>query len=365
MTMERANPRFADKIKKLGAFDITACFSCGQCSAVCSLSRDQQAFPRRLIRYTLLGLEKRVLSAPEPWLCYFCGECSDSCPRQADPGGLMMALRRFAVRRYSLGRVSDMFSSAVASGLAWFVLTALALAAVIAFHNPEMNRRQVEFLSFISLEQIHIAGLVIAAFIVLAFAVNLFIMVRSLKKGLSAEALSVPTLRSGILPALRETVLQNSFDECENGHWRRWAHLGVSWGFMGMFLATAIISAVDFKWLPLPRWPSLVIGSIGGIAALAGLAYYFYLRIRRQTAYAKRSNQSDWAFLVLLGLSILSGFAMVALRFANLPLAAYWAFGLHLVVVFNLLIGAPFTKFAHIVYRPMALWLAGAKERTS
>lgn len=359
--MERANPRFVDKIKKLGAFDITACYSCGQCSAVCSLSKDQRVFPRRLIRYALLGLEKRVLAAPETWLCYFCGECSDSCPRQADPGGLMMALRRFAVRRYSLGRISDIFSSAVASGLAWFVLTTLAVAAIIGFHNPEMNRRQVEFLSFISLDQIHIAGLAIAAFIALAFAVNVVIMARSLKKGLGPDAFSVQTLRSSIIPALRESVLQNRFSDCENGRWRRLAHLGVSWGFMGMFLATAVISAVDFKWLPLPRWPSLVIGSVAGIAALAGLGYYLYLRISRRTAYAKRSNQSDWAFLTLLGLSVLSGFAMVALRFLNLPLAAYWAFGLHLVVVFNFLISAPFTKFAHIVYRPLALWLAGIK----
>jgi hypothetical protein len=29
---------------------------------------------------------------------------------------------------------------------------------------------------------------------------------------------------------------------------------------------------------------------------------------------------------------------------------------LHLIAVFDLLITAPFTKFAHALYRPLALW---------
>ena len=52
---------------------------------------------------------------------------------------------------------------------------------------------------------------------------------------------------------------------------------------------------------------------------------------------------------------------MLAFRFLNMPMAAYWSFAVHLVFVFNLLMSVPFTKFAHVVYRPVALWLAGVK----
>ena len=92
-----------------------------------------------------------------------------------------------------------------------------------------------------------------------------------------------------------------------------------------------------------------------------GLAYYFYLRFSRKTTYGKYSHHSDWVFLILLALAVLSGFVMVALRLLNLPLTAYFAFAAHLVIVFNVMISFPFTKFAHVIYRPVALWIAGWK----
>ena len=88
-----------------------------------------------MIRYALLGLEKRILAAPEPWLCYYCGECSETCPRQAEPAALMMALRRFATRRYSLGRVADAIYSSLASVFTWLLLSAAALVADPAGHR--------------------------------------------------------------------------------------------------------------------------------------------------------------------------------------------------------------------------------------
>jgi heterodisulfide reductase subunit C/quinone-modifying oxidoreductase subunit QmoC len=56
-----------------------------------------------------------------------------------------------------------------------------------------------------------------------------------------------------------------------------------------------------------------------------------------------------------------SGYVMLAFRLLHMPMAAYWTFAFHMVVVFNLLMSLPFTKFAHIVYRPVALWLSGVK----
>ena len=359
--MPPTKPDVAEQIKKLGAFDLAACYNCGSCSAVCPLSEGDLSFPRRMIRYVQLGLEKKILAAPEAWLCYYCGECSQTCPRQADPGGLMMALRRFAIRKYSIGRIADIFYSALASGAAWVVLTAIAVAAIIGFHSPTMDRSRVDFLSFISLDAVHIAGIAIMSFVGLAFLVNIGIMVRAMKSTRPPGALTWKKMIGSAPAALRETIWQKRFGTCEDNGRHRLAHLAVSWGFMGMFLATLIISAVDFKWLPLPRWISLVLGSVSGIASLYGLAYFGYLRLSRKTTYGRYSHPSDWAFLVLLGLSIVSGFAMVVLRFLNLPLAAYGAFAVHLVAVFNFLMALPFTKFAHVIYRPVALWLAGEK----
>ncbi len=359
--MERVKPTFIDDVRALGAADLSACYSCGTCSAVCPLSKDETSFPRKMIRYAMLGLEGRILSSAEPWLCYYCGECSKTCPREADPGGLMMALRRYSIRRYSIGRIADAFYSAFASGIAWIALTAIAIALILVFHDPNMNRDEVEFLSFISLDDIHVAGIAIVAFIGAAFLANIWIMYRAMKAGGRGGAFSIDNLRKTTRGAVREIVLQERFGECEDNRFRRWAHLLVSGGFMGMFLATCIIAAIDFEWIPLPRWVSLAVGSVSGAATLVGLAYYARLRFARKTEYAKRSHQSDWVFLVLLAVSVASGYVMLAFRFLNMPAAAYWSFAVHLVAVFDLLMSVPFTKFAHVVYRPAALWLAGVK----
>jgi ferredoxin/nitrate reductase gamma subunit len=359
--MERANLDFVDGVKKLGAPDLSACYSCGSCSAVCPLSKDELSFPRKMIRYSLLGLEGKILSSPEPWLCYYCGECSKTCPREADPGSLMMALRRFAIRKYSIGRVADAFYSAFASGIAWILLSAIAFAAIFLFYNHAMDRTKVDFLSFISLENIHVAGVAIVAFIGAAFLANVWIMYRAMRRGPHGSAFSASNVKGSSMRALREVAFQERFGECEDNKFRRWAHLGVSWGFMGMFLATCIILAVDYKWIPLPRWVSLAIGSVSGAATILGLGYYVFLRFAPRTDYSKYSHQTDWIFLALLVLSVASGFVMVAFRFMHMPMAAYGTFAFHLIFVFNLLVSLPFTKFAHIVYRPVALWLAGVK----
>jgi heterodisulfide reductase subunit C len=74
-----------EEIRKFGAFDITACFNCGNCTAVCPLFAKDAAFPRRLIRYAHLGLEEKLLDKKEVWLCYYCGKCSETCPPRQNP----------------------------------------------------------------------------------------------------------------------------------------------------------------------------------------------------------------------------------------------------------------------------------------
>ena len=77
----KVNPELIDEIKKYGAFDISACFNCGNCTAVCPLSKEDASFPRKLIRAGHVGMEEKIGSALEPWHCYYCGECSATCPR--------------------------------------------------------------------------------------------------------------------------------------------------------------------------------------------------------------------------------------------------------------------------------------------
>src|SRR5665213_2910259 len=91
---------FLSDLQRFGAADVSACFSCGTCTAICPLSDNDGTFPRRLIRYAQVGMREELLSSKELWTCYQCGLCSDSCPTQADPSEFMAAARRYAISSY-------------------------------------------------------------------------------------------------------------------------------------------------------------------------------------------------------------------------------------------------------------------------
>ena len=88
------------RLKRFGALDISACFSCGTCTAICPLVDNDATFPRSLIRLAQVGLKDDLLASKELWTCYARGLCSDSCPMDADPGEFMAAARRYAIASY-------------------------------------------------------------------------------------------------------------------------------------------------------------------------------------------------------------------------------------------------------------------------
>ncbi|MBO8182158.1 MAG: (Fe-S)-binding protein [Archaeoglobus sp.] len=91
----RVNPTLATEFKELGAAKVTECFNCGNCTAICPVTpQNNGTFPRRLIRYIQLGLEEKVLNAPEVWLCLTCAQCTVTCPREAYPSEIMVAIRK-------------------------------------------------------------------------------------------------------------------------------------------------------------------------------------------------------------------------------------------------------------------------------
>ena len=75
-----ADTNLLGDLQRFGAADISACFSCGNCTAICPLSDNDGTFPRRMIRYAQVGMREELLSSKELWTCYHCGLCSDSCP---------------------------------------------------------------------------------------------------------------------------------------------------------------------------------------------------------------------------------------------------------------------------------------------
>ena len=94
--MITVNPSFAEELVRFGVDTALDCFHCGTCTAICPLIYEH--FPRKMIRYIQLGAKERILEDPiDLWRCLHCGLCTQTCPRKADPGELILGLKRFVV----------------------------------------------------------------------------------------------------------------------------------------------------------------------------------------------------------------------------------------------------------------------------
>ncbi len=97
--MGLVDPEFCEKLERFGVNSAFECFNCGSCVAVCPLIHEH--FPRKMIRFAQLGAEDKILrDAEELWRCLHCGLCTQTCPRGADPGQLILGLRRFVLDRW-------------------------------------------------------------------------------------------------------------------------------------------------------------------------------------------------------------------------------------------------------------------------
>ena len=88
-------------------------------------------------------------------MCYYCGECTATCPRQADPGELMAAARRYAISRYDRLGLARLLYTSSRFNVLFLVLLAIVLGLLLyAFHGP-MARDTFRLFGFIPAHVIH------------------------------------------------------------------------------------------------------------------------------------------------------------------------------------------------------------------
>ena len=374
------------EIQKYGAFDVNACFNCGNCTAVCPLSVEDSQFPRPIIRAAQLGLQERLLSSEEVWQCYYCGECSATCPRQAEPGEFMMAARRYAIANYDITGLGKLVYK-VPDWLTYLfaLLFAVAVGGFFWIVGFGPIPAKLDFFSFIEFNLIHELGLLAGGLIFLAMGIGIYRMVKYINKSYENKDIEIPegsTFKrwwDALIHVLFvEVFYQKQYkEECEKDDpvplWRRrWLlHLAMFWGFLGLLAATGINFV--FQKNPEILHPSLTseplfflsrfIGITTGLVFLYGTGVSVISRYVSKTPFYKNSKASDWLFLWLLFLLALSGFTLTILVYMSNPPTWYaYAFLFHIVVAAELLLLAPFTKFAHAFYRPIALWIHTARH---
>jgi nitrate reductase gamma subunit len=88
-----------------------------------------------------------------------------------------------------------------------------------------------------------------------------------------------------------------------------------------------------------------------------GTSMLMLRRARAEERSLRHSTVSDWLFLVLLWLAGATGFAVeLALYLPDAPAWGYAMFLFHVAVAMELVLLVHVTKFAHAIYRPIALF---------
>ncbi|MCK9304409.1 MAG: 4Fe-4S dicluster domain-containing protein [Bacteroidales bacterium] len=341
--MTKIDRKFSKELKKYGAFDFTSCYNCGNCTAVCSLATKDEAFPRELVRLSALGIKEEIESSLKPWSCYYCGECSTYCPQSANPGELMMSLRRWLTARYDWTGFS---------GLLYRSLPLLVVAMLLAVTGV------ILFAFFNKFEAKPIMHL---GHLFEMFAIGTVFVVILLPNIIRMWYLAV--IRPGTNPSLARyikgagTLFIHMFTQkralgCDNNQRRWFEHFILVIGYLTLLLMTVV-----FDWLGTANPIITVAGYIVSIIVFSVTADFVKERIKAKREISRHSRPSDWLFVIWL---FLMGFTAFIVRlFVDVDLIEnnIWIYLIHLTVLVQwAMIIVPFGKWTHFLYRSFALY---------
>jgi len=361
----RVDPSLMYDLKDYGAAEIEKCFNCGNCTAICPLAEDDYPFPRGMIRYIQLGMKDRMVQSLDPWLCYYCGECSETCPKGAEPGETMMAARRWLTAQYDWTGLSKKLYTSKAWSIGALIIGALiVLLLALVLHGP-LETGQVELNTFADVHMMHTADLILAVLLGFFLLSNLYRMYRF---NFPRDSLSIqPPLLIFVTEGwqlILHTVTQKRFAECEGK--RRWiSHLVLVFGYGTMF----ILIVLFLTWFQTDEiypifHPQRLIGYIAALAIIYGAGDALIGRITKKHHMHHYSHISDWLFPILLILLSVSGLMVSGFRILGYPLLTYYTYVGHLVVMMMLYICiGPMGKWAHLLYRPFAVYFQAVKEK--
>ncbi len=398
--MLKPDRKFVEEVIAAGGGDLKKCFQCATCSVVCGLSNGSSPFPRKEMIWAQWGLKDRLVSDPDIWLCHQCNDCSQRCPRGARPGDVLAAVRQKAIEHYAfpcvMGRWVNSFR---ASPVMLLLLPALLMAVALFLRGPMeaafgiSNAHGEEFYAHFFphwLLIVFFSGLTLLTFA--GMIVGLFRFWNGMKNTDSALGRNGPVL--GFVPSAVKTVktvfAHGRFGKCEDQASRKANHFMAFYGFLALFIVTCWAVA-DLYVMPylmpetFPQYPfnllhpMKILANVGGILLIIGAGKAILTRMNAPADGKHQSTPFDWVFLwLLLGVG-LTGFVVEVFRFvaegmaqqqgvvaSSLGIAtpAYGLYFVHLMLVFGLLVYLPYSKFAHMWYRSVAMIYAEHTGRT-
>jgi len=372
----QADPKFVREVIKLGGKTLKRCMQCATCSVVCPLSPDENPFPRKEMIWAQWGLKERLLRDPDVWLCHNCNDCSKYCPRDARPGDILAALRARMIAEYSWpGFMAKIVNNPVYFPL-FILIPIIVIGGLISIWNLTIpTGGEIDYSKFIPMERLEMVAIPLGGLVVLIALIGLWRFWNALTEGGGKYVVVQPKegaeleIRGGmcfidaVFYALKDILKHSWFKMCEVNRSRYYAHLLMFYGFiaLGIDAGVDVIAKYMFAMPHLPLWhPAKILGNLGGIALFLGCTLAIYNRLTNKDV--RGGSYFDWFFLLILYAVAITGILTELTRLAG-SVAAYWLYVIHLIVIFMLIIYAPYSKFAHFVYRGVAMAYAKSTGR--
>jgi len=365
----QSDPTLLADIRQYGKFDTTGCYQCGSCTISCDLVENSVTFPRKSIRYVLLGLREPLLGSLEPWICHDCGDCSIVCPRQAEPRISMITLRRFLSAQYEWTGIA----SKLLRSNAWYLGSLISIAVltfllIVGYHlwYVGMGTRDFATTPFGLDHMFPIITYYTLAVILLPLLLLLSRVFHIWRLTMSGEGIPWSAYLHEAWIYFYEAVAQPLMRRCpEHGRW-----LG-HWFLAAGTVMMLAVKVFGLRWFQTDNiypfyYPQRWLGYLAAGCIAYGVAGIFACRLRAHKEICKETHFHDLVFPVLIVLTVLSGLTAHILRYAGFGLGCHYAYALHVILATPMLvIEMSFGKWAHMVYRPLALYFLAVKDRAA
>ncbi len=373
----RVDPNLLIDLQDYGAVGAEKCFNCGTCTAMCPLTSDEHPFPRNMIRLAQVGAKEQLLASTDPWLCYYCGDCASTCPKEAEPGETMMALRRWLTAQYDpTGLSAKLYTSETAViktivriGLIVLVLF-IGYHALTGFHNIVTNSVQLNTFAPVML---------VWALVLLHGSMLFYRMIAGVFK-MSRHVLAPVTKGNKVpLRIYLETLpvyitafaTQRRWRDChgddeekhDDGRWFK--HFLLVTGYV-----TMLVLILGFLWwfqtdAFYPLWhPQRWLGYYATIVLIYTSSEILIGRWRKTEQLHRFSQPTDWLFPTFILTGAVTGIFVHIFRYAGWAWPTYIIYVIHVMAMVAMLdteVGVG--KWAHLFYRPLAMYLEAIKAK--
>ena len=366
----KPDSNFTKEVIGLGGESLKQCFQCSTCSVVCTLSPEENPFPRKEMLWAQWGLKDRLLGDPDIWLCYQCNDCTVHCPRDAGPGNVLAALRNYSFGHYAnpafLGKA---FRNIKYLPLLLLFPVALFLILLGAMGYLTIPEGEIVFAKFVPHIIVDPVFLVLTGLVFMVIAVSLSRFWKGLRAGTYSADLSIlDVFRRSAPSKLIELLLHKKFYECGSARIRMLSHMSIFYGCLAFVLVTASVFIGTYAFgieTPLSSYnPLKIIANLGAIAVIFGCLLVIFRRLRGGKDVGN-SSYLDWNLIILILTVTVLGVLTEVFRLAELATVAYVLYFIHLVSIFYGIAYFPYSKLAHLMYRSLAIMYKDSQKPLS